>query len=118
MKAKTVAIIAGLGIGAYLLYKFWGTAKTAINNAANAAADPIADAITWMTLPAPVKANYNFILPTGVRLSGDNIALQTSSTSDSPRFTYNGIQYIVTSRDVLSNDYLTVYANLNQIPAS
>ncbi len=113
MKAKHIMWIGVAGIGGYLLYKFWNTAQGALKPVGNL----IGDAVAWVTLPGPIKATYNFIMPTGERINGTGISLQ-SKGSGSPEFTYNGIRYVVTARDPLSNDYMTVYANLNQIPLS
>lgn len=114
---KHVAIIAGLGLGGYLLYRFWKTAGGAINNAANAVAKPIAELINWATMPPAIKANYNFILPNGARINGGAVSIQMADGYN-PQFNYNGINYTVVGRDSISNDYTTSYASLNDIYAA
>jgi hypothetical protein len=61
MSVKDTLQLAALGIGAYLLYRFYNTASQVAAPAANA----IASFYTWATLPASMVVQGNMVFADG-----------------------------------------------------
>lgn len=98
MKAKHIIGIAAIGLGAYLLYRFWNAAKTVATAAGNAAAAPIADAYLALTLPGAVNVTGAVILP-----DGSAVQLNTLSVDSNAQVNIGGKTYQLTSHDANGN---------------
>jgi hypothetical protein len=89
MKSSTLNWIL-LGVGGYLLYRFWQQAQGVVD----AAVTPLANAYVNLTSGGNVSVSGNLIFP-----DGSSVPLSQLYVDNNMHVQYNGKTYTVTSRD-------------------
>lgn len=114
-----LAMLAG---GAYLFYQYvWPvlrTAFTGIQNAAGAAASPIANAYVGLTSGPPITASNQVMLPDGTDVPMQQIGatgtLKDTTQADgtpSATFTWQGVSYVIVGGADESGTYYATQAS-------
>ena len=101
-KAIDGAVLVGVAIGGYLLYKFLQPAVNAAGNAAaavgagvGAAEQGIANAWVWATSGAAIQASGNVILPDGTAVPLSSVSVSFNPSANVGTFVYQGTQYVI-----------------------
>jgi hypothetical protein len=98
MNTKNVVLLgAVLGVG-YLAYKFFNTAKEAVEKGYQAAVDTTADALYFAFGPAIIGTDYYYTVnfAGGVKHAIPKASKDNPTGVDSSgRFTYNGKQFVI-----------------------
>lgn len=90
--ALTLAVLLAAGVAVYIIIKKIGGAGGA---AVDGISKAIADAYLAATLPDAVEVTGQVILPTGVRLAMNSLALDSKTL----QFSYQGVRYKIARRE-------------------
>jgi len=98
MTAKDTAILAAIGIGGFLIWKFFQKGKEFVASGIDLIARPIAYTISALTLPAAVHVNGGAVLPDGGYVSFDAILNAGSKVDSRQEFSWQGVRYRLVKR--------------------
>jgi hypothetical protein len=117
MGSKDWLVLAGIGLGGYLLYRFFGKAKTLATQATAPIAAGIANAIVSLTAQPQMDVLGNIILPDGS--DGGPLSATTVYSDNSGGVfvkTTNGDVYRVGKSDANGNWPVTFVQSNYQLP--
>jgi hypothetical protein len=101
VRERDLVFYAALGIGAYFVWKKYGGA---IGSAISTATAPLANTYVELTSPAAPVPQGSVLLPDGSSFPAANLSsLGISWQGNVLMFTYNGVQYSISSHDASGN---------------
>lgn len=103
MKASDGIEIVLVAVVGYVVYRLLDAATGIAKSAADAVANPIADAIIRFTLPEPVGVTGAAILPNGKSVSLSSIDVNKTAGKEEFWFSYAGHVYQLGPRSVQGN---------------